>query len=97
MTYAIWWWISALLLAGVVDAGKVELKPATTQSFDKYIHALEARLDQQVNTPAFLWVDGDPDRKARARRGEVAAEPMVAKGDVDVPDGPLTDHIFKLS
>jgi hypothetical protein len=93
VTYAIWLLISSITLAGVVDAGKVELKPATTQSFEKYIQAVEARLNQQVNTPAFLWVDGDPTRKARAQKGEVVVEPMIDKGDVDVPDGLIHDWV----
>jgi len=93
VTYAIWLSISTIALAGVVDAGKVELKPATTQSFDKYIQSVEARLNQQVNTPAFLWVDGDPSRKARVQKGEVLVEPMNGKGDVDVPDGLIHDWV----
>jgi hypothetical protein len=91
VTYAIWLLISTIALAGIVDAGKVELKPATTQSFDKYIQSVETRLNQQVNTPAFLWVDGDPARKARVLKGDVLVEPMNGKGDVDVPDGLIHD------
>jgi hypothetical protein len=93
VTYAIWLFISNLALAAFVDAGKVDLKPATTQAFDKYIQVVETRLDQQVNTPAFLWVDGDPARKLQVRRGDVLAEPMVGKGDVDVPDGLVHDWV----
>jgi hypothetical protein len=93
VTYAIWLLISTIALAGIVDAGKVELKPATTQSFDKYIQSVETRLNQQVNTPAFLWVDGDPARKARVLKGDVLVEPMNGKGDVDVPDGLIHDWV----
>ena len=47
MTSETWFVIPALLLAGLTDAGKVELKPATTQAFDRYIQATEGKLDQR--------------------------------------------------
>jgi hypothetical protein len=72
------------------DAGKVELKPATTQAFERYVQTTEARLDQR---PDFLWIDGDAARKARVQRGEIAAAPVVAKGDVEVPDGLRHDWV----
>jgi hypothetical protein len=93
VTPSIWLPIFGLLLAGFVDAGKVQLKPATTQEFDQYIRTTEAKLDQQINSPAFLWVDGDPARKQRVQRGEVLAEPVVAKGDVEVTDGLVHDWV----
>jgi len=81
------------LLAGISDAGKVDLKPATTQAFERYIQALEARLDQRVSTPAFLWMDGDAGRKLHAQRSDVVVEPAVAAGDVEVPEGLLHDWV----
>ena len=93
MTFETWLVIPALLLAGLTDAGKVELKPSTTQAFERYIHATEAKLDQQVHTPAFLWVDGDAARRSAVQRGEVVCEPVAAKGDIEVPDGLIHDWV----
>ena len=39
VTYAIRLLIPSMLLAGMPNAGEVELKPATTQAFDKYVQA----------------------------------------------------------
>jgi len=88
-----WLLVPTLLLAGISDAGKVDLKPATTQAFERYIQALEARLDQRVSTPAFLWMDGDAGRKLHAQRSDVVVEPAVAAGDVEVPEGLLHDWV----
>jgi hypothetical protein len=93
VTSETWLVIPALLLAGLTDAGKVELKPPTMQAFERYIQATEAKLDQRVNTPAFLWVDGDGARRSAVQRGEVVCEPVSAKGDIDVPDGLVHDWV----
>ena len=93
MTFSTWSLIPALLLAGLTDAGKVELKAPTTQAFERYIQAAEAKLDQRVGTPAFLWVDGDPARRLRAQRGDVVAAPVSAQGDIEVPDGLVHDWV----
>ncbi len=96
MTLAKWLLPPALLFAGLGDVGKVELKPATIQAFERYIQTAEAKLDQRVGTPAFLWVDGDPARRLRAQRGEVVAEPATAQGDLAVPDGLVHDWVAAL-
>ncbi len=93
MTSETWFVIPALLLAGLTDAGKVELKPATTQAFERYIQATERKLDQRVHTPAFLWVDGDASRRSAVQRGEVVCEAVSAKGDIEVPDGLIHDWV----
>lgn len=85
--------IPALLLSGLTDAGKVELKPPTTQAFERYIQSTEAKLDQRVHTPAFLWVDGDASRRSAVQRGEAICEPVSAKGDIEVPDGLVHDWV----
>jgi hypothetical protein len=85
--------IPALLLAGLTDAGKVELQPATTQAFERYIQSTEAKLDQRVHTAAFLWVDGDAARRSAVQRGEAICEPVSAKGDIEVPDGLIHDWV----
>lgn len=93
MTSANWLIILTLWFAGITDVGKVTLKPATTQAFERYIQATESKLDQQVNTPAFLWVDGQGAIKSRVQRGEVVAVPVNGEGDIEVPDGLIHDWV----
>ncbi len=85
--------ITALLLAGLTDAGKVELKAPTTQAFERYIQSAEAKLDRRTRTPAFLWLDGDGARRLAAQRGEVFSEPVSETGDIEVPDGLVHDWV----
>ena len=82
-----------MLFAGLTDAGKVQLQPATTQAFERYIQTTEARLDQQVGTPAFLWIDGDSARRAQVLRGEIVCAPIIAQGDVEIPSGLVHDWV----
>jgi hypothetical protein len=93
VTSATWQLIPVLLFAGLTDAGKVELQPATVQAFERYIQTAESKLDQRVNTPAFLWMEGDPSRKSHAQRGEAVVEPMSGNGDTAVPDGLVHDWV----
>ena len=46
-----------------------ELKPATSEVFERYARAVEARIDKELNSPgAFLYVDGLPEpRRAQVR------------------------------
>jgi len=78
----------ALLFAGIRDAGKVDLKPATTEAFDRYVQKTEAAL-----TPDALWVDGNPVRKQTVLRGEVVVQATSGTGDNDVPEGLVHDWI----
>ncbi len=93
MTVTKWMVLAALLPAPVPDAGKVELKPATTQAFEQYVQTTETKLDQRTGTPSFLWLDGDPARRAAAQRGEVVVAPVSANGDTEVPDGLVHDWV----
>lgn len=93
MTPSIWLSIIALLLTGLPDAGKVDLTPATTQAFERYIQGTESKLDQRVSGPEFLWLDGDAGRKLHAQRGEVVAQPAIAQGDVEVSGGLVHDWV----
>ncbi len=85
--------IAWVLLAAIPDAGKVELKPAATEAFARYVGNTEAALDKQVNTPSFLWLDGDGARRAAVLRGEVTVAPVSANGDTEVPGGLVHDWV----
>lgn len=83
----------ALLLAGLPDAGKVDLKPATVEAFDRYVRTAEARLDPPSGNGAFLWVDGSPDRRRQVQQGKILAQPWTGNGDLEIPDGLIHDWI----
>ena len=80
----------ALAVPGVLT---VELKPATLEDFQNYMRTAEARLERQARGPAFLWVDGSPERKRQVREGKALAEPWTGKGDVEIKDGLIHDWV----
>jgi hypothetical protein len=79
------------LLAAVL--GAAELKSRTVQAFDDCVRAVEARLDEDLKGPGFLWSDQSPQRNARVRQGEVVAESVTGKNPKAVPDGLVHDWI----
>jgi len=82
--------ITLVMLASAMAAS---LKKETVQAFDRYIRTTEAKLEQQRNSGQFLWVDSSPERVKLARQGQVVIEPLVGKGDTDVPGGLVHDWI----
>jgi hypothetical protein len=81
------------MAAGALPASAIDLPPAAVRAFDAYIGATEKRLDDQLKSGRFLWVDQVPERLKRVRTGEVIIEPQVGKGDMDVADGLVHDWI----
>jgi hypothetical protein len=78
-------------MAGALAA--TDLKPRTVQAFDAYISKLEARLDQQVKSPTFLWSDQAAGRAAQVRQGQGTAESLTGKNPLAVPDGLIHDWV----
>jgi hypothetical protein len=81
-----------LWMAGAA-AYAAQLKPETNQAFEQYIRKTEARLDGQVRSGDFLWVDAAPDRLAAVRRGQVLTRTWTPTPTVSVPDGLIHDWI----
>jgi hypothetical protein len=89
----------AVTLLIAAPAGATTLNPATAAAFDKYVHAAEQRMTNDVNSGKFLWVDGLPAEKrnptyARLRKGEVITQELKtveAGRAITVPDG-LVHH-----
>ena len=80
-------WLLALGCAGA------ELRPETSAAFDRYILHAEARVAAQVKSdPGFLWAD-TAGRRAGLRRGEVASEARIARGELKVAGGLIHDWI----
>jgi hypothetical protein len=87
-------------IALTLCASAAELKPKTTEAFDKYVAATEARMTQELRSGnSFLYVDALPanDLKEaydRLKRGEILVEHRETKApgvSSDVPDG-LVHH-----
>jgi hypothetical protein len=80
---------------GGVAARATELKPDTAAAFDRYIHAMEARMDEDTGRDQFLVVDRLPDARraeayAQLKNGQVYIEVMSAReGDrpIKAPSG----------
>jgi hypothetical protein len=73
--------------------GAAELKSRTVQAFDEYVRGVEARLDEELKGPTFLWSDQSPQRKGVVRQGEVVAESVTGKNPKAVPNGLIHDWI----
>ena len=79
-----------LLLLAAASLPAAQLKPATTQDFERYIRATEQKLDRR---PSFLWCAESAERISRARQGEVVVQPVNASPDIKVTDGLIHDWV----
>ena len=81
-------------LGGLVTRA-AELKPDTAAAFDRYVRAMEVRMDEDTGRDQFLVVDRLPDARrteayAQLKNGQVYIEAMSAReGDrpIKVPSG----------
>lgn len=87
--------IALSILAAAAAAQETEsLKPETLDAFQQYVKKREAELDgRRIRGGRFLWVDDDSSRRALVRSGEVAIEPFLGKGAVEVKGGLIHDWI----
>jgi hypothetical protein len=83
-------------IAFTLLASAAELKPKTTQAFDKYVAATEARMADEVRSGhEFLYIDALPANEKQAafdrlKRSEILVEHRETKApgvSSDVPDG----------
>ncbi|HEX3371902.1 MAG TPA: hypothetical protein VHS08_05260, partial [Candidatus Acidoferrales bacterium] len=87
--------LGILLIAEATAAHATELKPETAATFDRYVRAMEARMDEDIGRDQFLVVDRLPGtRRAEAyeqlKNGQVYIEAMSAReGDrpIKAPSG----------
>jgi len=87
-------WLCAAWLASQSVSLAATLQQQTLDAFDRHIRAVEARRDERVRgARSFLWADESPQRHEQARRGEIVIEPLVGKGDLEVPGGLVHDWI----
>jgi hypothetical protein len=62
-------------LVFVMPAFGAELKQATLDAWDQYLHQADARMAERTKGQ-FLWVDESPERAKRLRAGEVVVSPL---------------------
>jgi hypothetical protein len=89
------WAVGLLVFSFQAIAGSPELKPETLRAWDAYTQAVELRTKQEVaGNRQFLWIDQEPLRAARVRRGEIlAASELDANGLRAVPNGLIHDWV----
>jgi len=76
------------------SAPAAELKPETLRAFDDYARQRERRLDEERlkgGSARFLWLDDSPQRRERAKAGEVAIAGAGDKNPRSVPGGLIHD------
>ncbi len=78
-----------------MPASAVELKPETAAAYDRYIHAVEARMAGEIRNDQFLAPDRLPDARRREayeqlRQGQIRSETLRAHENgqpIPVPNG----------
>jgi len=84
--------VAALLVsAGACSA--VELKPETVEAFDRYIAALEARLESQLHADHFLWFEDSPELRPRILAGAIVTKPGQDNGVIAIKGGLIQDQM----
>ena len=91
--------IAAILLAGC-QSRAVELKPETDAAFNHYVQLSEERMQNDLQSGGFLWVDGLPPQQRqsvseRMKRGEVVTqrlETLERGAPLPVPGGCCHSH-----
>jgi hypothetical protein len=72
----------------------MDLKPATLEAWEAYVHDADYRAGRRIDgKQPFLWTNESEDRKLRLRRGEIVVEPMSGDGTQSVPNGLIHDWI----
>ncbi len=82
-----------LLVGGLARA--VDLRPATNAAFDRYVQLSEQRMQEELQSGPFVWVDGLPVQEReglseRLKRGEVVTqrlETLDRGASISVPGG----------
>jgi hypothetical protein len=71
----------------------VDLKTETTEAFDRYIAATEAKMQPRWSGEHFLWFDDSPAVRRRLLAGEVVTQPIEGNGIATLPGGLIQDWI----
>jgi hypothetical protein len=87
--------VTAVMLVAVGARGSAaELQSTTVDAWREYVRVAGARMQSRLGGgKSFLWLDEDPDRALRVRRGEVIVAPLTEHGTQVVPGGLIHDWI----
>lgn len=80
----------AIALLAAAPLALADLKPQTTEAFDRYIQQTEQRLDGRKN---FLWADESPDRAHLIRKNGTLVQPHGTNPVTKVPGGLVHDWV----
>jgi hypothetical protein len=70
------------------------LEPATLKAWDAYVESANIRMEQRLSpASAFLWLDEEPERRARIRAGEIVVSPVGLPNPKTVPSGLIHDWV----
>jgi hypothetical protein len=87
--------ILAAALLGVIglagDGNLPPLKPAVQTKYEAYVRAAEARIQDEVQSPTYLWSQRSPARWQLVHGGQVVAEPSGKTGDLDIGSAIIHD------
>ena len=81
---------SPILLLGCAAllAQGAELRPETLQAWGHYLRTADAGMEHRLSAgQRFLWIDEDPSRAARLKKGQILVEPWQGRGAIQVPKG----------
>jgi hypothetical protein len=86
--------IVAALAGACSPAFSAVLRPETVHAWQEYVQAADRRTQVQPDSGRpFLWIDQNPERRARVQRGEVVIEPVAGRGTKDAPNGLIHDWL----
>lgn len=76
------------------QSGGSELKSQTLGAWNEYVQSAQTRMNSRLSGKShFLWVDDDPARYQRVKRGEIEVAPENENGSLAVPGGMIHDWI----
>jgi len=79
----------AIGIVVTLASSAAELKPQTSEAFERYILQTEQRLRQDGQ----LWAEENPERARLAKQGQAVVRPFGAKPLIEIPDGLIHDWI----
>jgi hypothetical protein len=86
-------WVT--LACATAFAGDPAMRPGRKplDKYQTYVREAEARMQQEIQSPTYLWAARSPARWERVRSGEAVVEPWNAQGDSDIGDALIHDWI----
>jgi hypothetical protein len=86
-------WVA--LACATASAADPAMRPGreVLNTYQTYVREAEAGMQQEIQSPAYLWAARSPARWERVRGGEAVVEPWNAQGDSDIGDALIHDWI----